>query len=277
MLKFAYNTNGFHNHTLEDAISILSDLGYDGISITLDVHHLPPFQSSSVDIARIKKSLSRGGLEATIETGGRYVLDPLKKHHPTLLSRKGSEKRLAFLKRAIDIAADLEAPLVSFWSGQLEEGPKDEAMLRLAKAIEDLNEHAQARQVQLAFEPEPGMLIEGIADYHRLSDLLPHMSLPLTLDVGHLLLTEDRPPSHFLYQEKERLINVHIEDMKRGVHEHLLFGDGDMNFPPILAALVDIAFSGLVSIELSRSSHEAPSVAKHAIEFLRSQAPPQQK
>jgi hypothetical protein len=34
-----------------------------------------------------------------------------------------------------------------------------------------------------------------------------------------------------------RLVDVQIEDMKRGVHEHLEFGAGEIGFPPVLVVL----------------------------------------
>ncbi|MGW4149959.1 sugar phosphate isomerase/epimerase, partial [Streptomyces albogriseolus] len=39
-----------------------------------------------------------------------------------------------------------------------------------------------------------------------------------------------------------------IEDMRRGVHEHLPFGDGEIDFPPVLAALA--ARSGATATSL---------------------------
>ena len=33
------------------------------------------------------------------------------------------------------------------------------------------------------------------------------------------------------------LVHVQIEDMRRGVHEHLEFGEGEIDFAPVLAAL----------------------------------------
>jgi L-ribulose-5-phosphate 3-epimerase len=66
----------------------------------------------------------------------------------------------------------------------------------------------------------------------------------------------------------KRLVNVHIEDMRAGVHEHLMFGEGEMDFPPIIAALAEIRYDGGVHIELSRHSHDGAAAAKRAYDFL---------
>jgi L-ribulose-5-phosphate 3-epimerase len=62
---------------------------------------------------------------------------------------------------------------------------------------------------------------------------------------------------------------VPIEDMRRGVHEHLDFGGGDVEFSPILETLSEIDYRGLISVELSRHSHAAHVMVPRAIEFLR--------
>jgi len=64
------------------------------------------------------------------------------------------------------------------------------------------------------------------------------------------------------------LVNVHAEDMRRPVHEHLAFGLGEMSYAPILAALRDIEYRGLVGVELSRDSHRAPEMARAALAYL---------
>jgi sugar phosphate isomerase/epimerase len=57
--------------------------------------------------------------------------------------------------------------------------------------------------------------------------------------------------------------------MRTGVHEHLMFGEGELDFPPILQALGEIGYRGGVHVELSRHSHEGPIAARRAMEFLR--------
>lgn len=60
--------------------------------------------------------------------------------------------------------------------------------------------------------------------------------------------------------------------MRRGVHEHLPFGEGEIHFPPVLRALAAAGYQGLVSVELPRHSHAATATARHSIEFLRTAA-----
>jgi L-ribulose-5-phosphate 3-epimerase len=67
----------------------------------------------------------------------------------------------------------------------------------------------------------------------------------------------------------EHLVNVQIDDMRRGVHEHLPFGTGEVDFPPVLSALRDVGYGGLVTVELPRHSHAAPIVARESLLFLR--------
>jgi sugar phosphate isomerase/epimerase len=140
----------------------------------------------------------------------------------------------------------------------------------LAKVIE----YADSKGVTLAFEPEPGMLVDTLDRY---ADLLEELAkkridssrLRLTIDVGHLHCLGEVPIAGKIRQWADRLANVHIEDMRQGVHEHLMFGEGEIEFPPIFAALAEIRYSGLVSVELSRHSHEAPTAARRAYNYLR--------
>jgi sugar phosphate isomerase/epimerase len=83
----------------------------------------------------------------------------------------------------------------------------------------------------------------------------------------------EEPIADYVRRFAPRLVNVHIEDMKRGVHEHLMFGEGEIDFWPALRALGDIGYGGGVHVELSRHSHLAPEAARWSYEYLRSLSP----
>ncbi len=77
--------------------------------------------------------------------------------------------------------------------------------------------------VRLGFKPEPGML-----------------------DIGHCQCIEPDPVARCVVRAGPYLVNVQIDDMRRGVHEHLEFGTGEVDFPPVLGALTAAGVRALV-------------------------------
>ena len=206
-----------------------------------------------------------------VETGARFLLDPRRKHQPTLLSDapEDRERRCDFLLRAIDVAQLLGADAVSLWSGTPDSAASEGAYwLRLVYACRMLCDEAAKCGLRLAFEPEPGMFIDTMAKYAELHERVNHSHFGLTLDMGHLHCQGELPIAEHIHRWKDRLWNVHIEDMRHGVHDHLMFGEGEMDFPPIFQALREIGYEGGVHVELSRHSHDAVNTAKRAMEFL---------
>jgi sugar phosphate isomerase/epimerase len=276
-MRFGYNTNGFAHHRLEDALTLLAELGYESVAITLDFHALNPYEPDLLGRgAALRRLLDRLHLRSVVETGARFLLDIRRKHQPTLLSGStdGRNARLDFLMRTADIAVALGSDAVSFWSGAPDDdAPDDELMRRLVEGCQRLCDHAARLAVRLAFEPEPGMFIDTMARFEELRRRVDHPALGLTIDIGHLHCMGEVPIADQLRRWRAWLWNVHIEDMRRGVHEHLMFGQGEIDFGPVLAALDEIGYEGGVHVELSRHSHNAVETARQALAFLRSARP----
>jgi len=268
-LRFAYNTNGTAHHRLDDAIDLIAEAGYQGVALTLDIHHLDPFAEGwRPEAQRVSSRLQRLGLGSVIETGARFLLDPKAKHEPTLVSgdAAGRARRIGFLKRAVDIAAILHSEAVSFWAGVPKPGiDPAEAQGWLREGLTEIVAYAAAQNVVACLEPEPGMLIETLDDYAALD--LP--GLKLALDTGHCLVTGERDPAVAVAEFADRIGTVAIEDMARGVHIHLPFGEGDMDVPGVLAALDAIRFDRLICVELSRESHRADLMVPASLKYLR--------
>jgi sugar phosphate isomerase/epimerase len=274
-MLFGYNTNGFAHHRLEDALQILAALGYRSAAITVDYHALNPYDADlSLKLASVRALLQKLGLRCVIETGARFLLDPWQKHQPTLLAADSlqREKRLDLLCRAVDIAHELDADAMSFWSGMLRTREADNASLmnRLVDGCRQLCDYAAKRQVRLAFEPEPGMFIDTMERFAKLRERVNHAQFGLTIDVGHLHCQGEVPVANYLREWSPWLWNIHIEDMRHGVHEHLPFGEGEIDFGPVLATLRDLGYAGGVHVELSRHSHDAVEIARRALAFLQS-------
>jgi D-psicose/D-tagatose/L-ribulose 3-epimerase len=272
-MKFAYNTNGAANHRLDDALNLIAEAGYDGVALTLDIHHLDPFADDfPAERRRVAARLRQLGLGCVVETGARFLLDPRAKHEPTLVtvSPEGRARRVEFLCRALEVAAETGADAMSFWAGVPKSGVAPaEALDWLRSGAEQVARHAERLGTTAALEPEPGMLIETADDWAALA--IP--GLKLALDTGHCLVTGERDPAAAVRHFAPHIGTVSIEDMKRGVHIHLPFGEGDMDIPEILNALTAIHFDKLVCVELSRESHRADTIIGTSLTYLRDRLP----
>ncbi|MFJ5193531.1 sugar phosphate isomerase/epimerase family protein [Streptomyces sp. NPDC088394] len=280
-IRLGYGTNGLTDLRLDDALGLLADLGYDGVGLTLDHMHLDPLAPDlAARTAHVAARLQDLGLGVTVETGARYVLDPRRKHGPSLLDPDPEARaaRTRLLVRAVGIAADLGAHAVHCFSGITPpDTAPDTAWQRLTGSLTPVLEAADRSGIPLAIEPEPGHLLATLADFHHLRVLTGDPApLGLTLDIGHCQCLEPAMPVDCVREAAPWLRHVQIEDMRRGVHEHLPFGEGEIDFPPVLEALdtlSDTGYRGLTVVELPRHSHAGPELARTSIEFLRKHSP----
>ncbi|TAJ22164.1 MAG: sugar phosphate isomerase/epimerase, partial [Planctomycetota bacterium] len=82
MFRLAYNTNGLAHHRVVDALRLVAELGYEGLSITPDVGQLDPYRLLATEVADVRSIARDLGLALSIETGARFLLDPAHKHRP---------------------------------------------------------------------------------------------------------------------------------------------------------------------------------------------------
>lgn len=271
-MYFGFNTNGLAHHAFEDAVSLLSQIGYEGIAITLD-HDLLARRDGDffwrVPLAELQETVRRSGLRSVVETGARFLLDPWKKHVPNLLDPNSAQRALRqkFYARAVELAQALGSDCVSIWSGTpLASELETVLMARLVEELKKLVDFAGERGVKIAFEPEPGMFIATMDQFERLLDSAPE-KLRLTLDVGHLFC-QNEPIPFYVQRHAGRLVNIHFDDARRGVHEHLFPGEGEVDFEEFFSALRTISYSGGVFAELSRHSATGAETAQKVFAFL---------
>lgn len=263
-MLLGYNTNGLVHHRLEDALRLMADEGFEAVALTPDVGQLDPFTCTAKDVARIASLLQELGLYCVVETGARFLLDPRRKHHPTLLDRdkEARQRRISFYERCIHMATDLGAKALSFWSGGEPKMASDAGTdALLEEGIARLLSMAERHDLPLALEAEPGMYIETQAQAKAVLERLgmPQL-LGLTVDIGHLYVTGEGSPQEILPGLRGLIRQIHVEDIRLAVHEHLPPGEGDVDFKELWQSLDAIGYCGPVCFELSRSSHQAPQM-----------------
>ena len=261
-MKLGYHTNSLQNHRLEAALELLARHGYEAVAITPDTCHLDPDTTGDAQLRDVAARLRDLGLQPVMETGARFLLDAFAKHEPTLMTRDAAarDRRVAFYRRVAQMGALLGAEVVSFWAG-IDRAAGDDSEDWLLEGVRRTCAAIRSEGLAPSLEPEPGMAVATLRDWHRVRDRLGGESPGLTLDIGHLYAEWEGEPRDRIAESAAFLQQVHLEDQRRGVHEHLLPGTGDVDFPGVLSALQEASYEGPVCFELSRSSHCAPTAA----------------
>ena len=270
-MQLGFSTNSIGDIDPLAAVPVLADLGCRSLAITLDRHTLDPFAADLPScIGRWRAALDAAGMACVVETGARHLLDARIKHEPTLVSADAAarERRVDFLCRAVDVAAELGAGCVSLWSGVARDAADEETLWsRLVTGLAPVLDRAAARGMPLGFEPEPGMFIDTLARFGTLLERAGDPAgLRLTVDLGHLECMGERPAD--LRPWAGRVVNVHVDDMLACRHEHLPLGAGDVDFPALLAVLAAADYRGGMHVELPRQSHRWLDTARESFAFL---------
>jgi sugar phosphate isomerase/epimerase len=292
MFRLGYNTNGLAHHRVLDSLELVAELGYEALSITPDVGQLDPYRLDREEVSRLRARAEELGLELTVESGARFLLDPFRKHRPNLLDDDPAARarRVDLLLRHVDLATDLGASVVSLWAGAASDGTvgdgagdarggkraSEELWRRLCDGLRPVLARGHTRGVQIAFEPEPGMFVERPSGYEELVERLgaDGDALGLALDLGHCHATRDLPVADVIRRYAPRLVLVQLDDCKDGEHVHRMFGEGDLDLRSALHALLEVGFDGVAAVELSRDSHRGPEAAREAFRHLRAALTP---
>jgi D-psicose/D-tagatose/L-ribulose 3-epimerase len=268
-LRFAFNTNGAAHHRLDDALTLIAEAGYDGVALTLDIHHLDPFDPDFLlNIRHVAARLRALSLGCVVETGAYFLLNPRARHEPTLVTADpdGRALRIDFLTRALQVTAETGGEAMSFWGGV----PKPDidpaqAQAWLLEGASEIARQAEAMGVTAALKPSPSMVVETLAEWRALG--IP--GLKLALDPGHCVITGECDPAQAVHEYAGDLGTVTIGETKRGVLALFPFGEGDAALAGVLGALTAIAFPKLVCVELPQESHRADTVIPGALAALR--------
>jgi len=272
-VRFAYNSNGLKQHSVGDAVRLLADRGYDAIELALQREHLHPLEASADQVRAARELLKASGLGVVCGAGVPNALGE-ERFEPSLFHPEpgGRALRRRYLWACMDVAAELRSEVLVTCSGRLQPGVDPaEAWAWLVEGIGEICRRAGELGLGLAVEPEPGHFVETLDDYRRLRADVDEHSLGLTVDVGHVYCTEAEPAYVEIARvlREERLLHVQIEDMRDRRHEHLPFGEGEIDFGPITRTFVEAGYEGYVGVELSRHSQRAAELAASSLTFLR--------
>jgi len=247
----AGRTQMMDSYPVPEALARMKELGFLGAEICVedvDFAIRPELLESSV-LGDIRTTLTELGFEAwSYSYHADYITD---------------DEILARTIRTIELTRDLGTDVFVF-SGRRSDkhADRDAEWRALVARTRRLVEAAEANDVKLALEAEPGFVCGTSAELRQLIDEIGSPALGCNMDVGHAFLC-DPDPIAAIHDLGDRIFHAHVENMRRGVHDHRLPSDGDMDLQSFLGALSEVGFTGVAALDLYGYDYEA--VAGEAI------------
>jgi len=250
-MKLLGRTQPLSHYPIGECLSVIRRLGFDGVEICLENPDLAPGLLTPELVGAVQAQVAALGLQPySVSYHKDYIYD---------------DAEFELTKQAIRWTPLFGTDLFVFSGGRRRSGDAAE-WDRMVERTRELVEIAQAHGVVLALEFEPGFVVGSTADLLRLFDALPSPHLAANLDLGHVFLC-DPDPLGAIRQIGAKTVHGHIENMRAGVHDHLIPQEGDMDLAAYLAALADAGFTGGLALDLYKYDYEA--VAGEAIAYLR--------
>jgi fructoselysine 3-epimerase len=230
--------------SLEDTISSVARLGYDGIEIAACAPHAYPAFVDEERRRTIRKLVSDAGLEIS---GICSCPGGAPGFNPGSPDRAEREANLLYVTECLQLAHDLQTPLLVWLGGWTRYGQSHRDAFELtAESLRGCLEAAEPLGVRIAVEAtsEISDVLENVGDTLRLLDAVDAdpASAGALVDTLPVLFESDDPCAQFV-EAGERLIHVHLQDL-----------DGDpagthTDFRSCLEQLTDMDYDGWLTIE----------------------------
>ena len=243
-----YRANG---DTIE-AISDISSSGYQGTEVFDG--DLAAY-SDRPDV--LLEALKQAKLElVSVYTGANFIYDDIL------------EDDLHKISQAAKLASEFGASrLVVGGGAKRARGEQPEDMAKLGRALDRVVEIAASFGLDCSYHPHLGTIVEGPDALERLMGLSKIKFCP---DTAHLHAGGGNPVE-LIERHAGRLAHVHLKDYKYATGDFLPLGQGDIDFPGVIAAVRSAGYDSWLTVELDSydgDPAEAAVISKRYLDDL---------
>jgi len=244
MHRIGFRTAGFASRSIEHTLRDLRDIGYRSVELCLE--H-PETQPADLTPARCR---DLGALLRDLGVG----LSSISYHGDGQPAQVRAESSLL----AVVAAERMNCPVLVVNTMRAEPGRGEEQIEAALDLARRLLEHSR-RTVTLAFEPEPGLVLGSVDDMLAFISRIGSPRVGVNLDIGHAHITE---PSAAAAIERlgGAIVHSHIEDIANKVHDHLVPGEGEIDFAAVRRAFEHVGYQGDYTVDLFALG-DAPELA----------------
>ena len=271
-MKLAYSTNAFKRYSLNEAIRMIAEIGYEGIELLCDTPHAYPPTFQDKEIYSFKNQIAKFRLDiSNLNAFTLYSISDV--YHPSWIEddKASRELRIIHTINCIKLAKKIGVKNLSTEPG----GPVSESKTNI-KYLENLFMEGLNRVVPIAeqeniiilIEPEPNLLLENSNQFLNFIENLSTDNVRLNFDIGHFYCVGE-DPTDLIYKLSEYIEHFHLADIASNrIHNHLIPGEGSINFRSVFKAIEAIGYKGFVTVELYPYQLCPKEAGKKAYEYL---------
>lgn len=272
-MEFAFSTNAFKKYSLKESIRLIREVGYEGVEILCDVPHAYPPCLDEEDILSIQEIISKNNIEiSNLNAFTLYAITDV--YHPSWIEsdKQLRELRIQHTINCLRLAKKIGAKNISTEPGGPIEVGNDNKYnnndfknntnnKRSSYDLEALQEFfvngivrtskvAEEYGVKILVEPEPGLLLENSEQFLKFIKNINSHYVGLNFDMGHFFCVREDPAA-LIYNLAEHIGHFHLADIAHTrVHNHLIPGQGSVDFASIFKAISEINYQGFITVEL---------------------------
>lgn len=252
--EIAVSTNSYHKFGLDDALSGISEAGFNFVELTSIIdytEHIVPERMNDNEIDQLKVKLDKFGLEALALSG-----------HSDLTTQEGCDH----LEAVIELAGELGAQVVNTGIS-MEEDPEaeltQEAMRSFYRNIEGLAKFASEKGVNIGLETHGSLKTaqRGIEIINNIeSD-----SVGINYDPGNVILYGGVEPEEDIKKlDPDIMTCMHLKDKIGGKGEWNFpaLGEGEIDYKEIFQWLESNGYSGPMSVEIEFDGTEKETLSE---------------
>ncbi|NMM54819.1 sugar phosphate isomerase/epimerase family protein [Paenibacillus aquistagni] len=269
---------------VREALVKAKEVGADGVQIYAVKGEMAPENLSAEARKELKKYIDDLGLQISAlvgDFGGHGFQD--SKANPEIIEKS---------KRVMDLAFDLGTNIVTTHIGIVPH-EENEIFTAMQTACEELSQYANGMGGHFAIETGP----EPSAHLKSFLDTLTGHGVAVNFDPANMVMVTGDDPVQGVYTLKDYIVHTHVKDGRRlrevdprdvygmlgyepmthekiaematsGPFVELPLGEGDVDFDKYFQALIDIGYTGYLTIE--REVGQSPEVdIRKAVEFIK--------
>ncbi|QOR70560.1 sugar phosphate isomerase/epimerase [Ruania alkalisoli] len=253
MIRAAGHTMATPDATLEEALVLLAEIGFEGVEIICadDYPCGLPTRPTTAQLTSVRSAAEQLGL--AVANVVPYVRPINARDERTRLGHVDE------MRRCLDIAAAIGSLSVRVWAGvDPEPGHETEQQELLVDSLRRLAGHAADLDVRLNVENHMGShAISGAITTEIVQEVgSPYVGI--LYDPANLLVLGDADYQEAFTLQAPYIGHVHFKDVDvlgGGKHMPRLVGEGEVPWAWILPALAASGYSGFVSTEFEKRWH----------------------